>query len=404
MLTDIQLDKYSDVMLWALKTARKERFKKNDAVLIRFDPSAATMAEMIQGKVLDLGMNPVLRPGLTPGMERCFYERANQKQLVFVSPGEKELFENIHGSIFLHAPDSLTHLRGVDSKKIGKALVAKKFLRDILDEREDSGKFAWTLCTLPTEELSKQAGLTLRRYTNQIIKACYLDEIDPVLAWRRVYKDALAIKKWLNSMDVMYLRIQSENMDLKITPGKKRKWVGLSGHNIPSFEIFLSPDWRGTEGSYYADQPSFRSGNHVKGVRLTFRKGVVSQIQAEQGKAFLAEQVSMDGGASRVGEFSLTDRRFSRINHFMANTLYDENFGGPHGNCHLALGSSYTDTYAGDPSELSKQMKARLGFNESALHWDLVNTEKKKVTARLVSGSDLVIYENGLFNLSLIRP
>ena len=87
----------------------------------------------------------------------------------------------------------------------------------------------------------------------------------------------------------------------------------------------------------------------------------------------------------------------------MANTLYDENFGGPHGNCHLALGSSYTDTYAGDPSELSKQMKARLGFNESALHWDLVNTEKKKVTARLGSGSDLVIYENGLFNLSLIR-
>ena len=141
----------------------------------------------------------------------------------------------------------------------------------------------------------------------------------------------------------------------------------------------------------------------MKGVRLTFRKGVVSRIEAEQGKVFLAEQVSMDGGASRVGEFSLTDRRFSRINHFMANTLYDENFGGPHGNCHLALGSSYTDTYAGDPSELSKQMKARLGFNESALHWDLVNTEKKKVTARLGSGSDLVIYENGLFNLSLIR-
>jgi aminopeptidase len=105
----------------------------------------------------------------------------------------------------------------------------------------------------------------------------------------------------------------------------------------------------------------------------------------------------MDPGAKRVGEFSLTDRRFSNIDKFMANTLYDENYGGRYGNCHLALGASYSNTYAGDPSRLTKERKKKLGFNDSALHWDLVNTEQKRVTAHLRSAEKVVIYENGMF-------
>jgi len=105
----------------------------------------------------------------------------------------------------------------------------------------------------------------------------------------------------------------------------------------------------------------------------------------------------MDRGASQIGEFSLTDRRFSKIDRFMADTLFDENFGGRHGNCHIALGSSYADAFAGDPATLTKSAKASLGFNDSALHWDLVNTEKKRVTAALRGGGKTVIYENGMF-------
>ena len=82
---------------------------------------------------------------------------------------------------------------------------------------------------------------------------------------------------------------------------------------------------------------------------------------------------------------------------FMANTLYDENFGGPYGNCHIALGASYSNTYTGDSRKLNPDRKRKLGFNESALHWDLVNTEKKRVTAHLKSGEARVIYENGRF-------
>jgi aminopeptidase len=59
-------------------------------------------------------------------------------------------------------------------------------------------------------------------------------------------------------MKVNRYHIESKTIDLRITPGEQRRWIGISGHNIPSFELFLSPDCRGTEGIYFANQPSFR--------------------------------------------------------------------------------------------------------------------------------------------------
>jgi len=397
MLTKRQLERYADVLIWGLKMARAEKYKKNDIVAIRFDLPAVRLAEILQAKLIESGINPVLRMVSTPQMELNFFNKANNNQLVFQAPGEKEFYNNLNGSIFLHSPESITHLSHVDPKRIGKTAVAIKPLRDILWKREEQGKLGWTLCLLPTPELAKHAGLNLEQYTSQIVRACYLNNKDPVREWKTIFNNAIAIKKWINSLGIKSLHIESENIDLKISQGDKRKWIGISGHNIPSFEIFMSPDWRGTEGVYFADQPSFRSGNLVKGVRLVFKKGNAVKITAKKGQSFVKQQLAMDKGARRVGEFSLTDKRFSKINRFMASTLYDENYGGKDGNCHLAVGMSYSDTYDGVPASLTKSKKMKLGFNDSALHWDLVNTEKKVVSAHLASGKNIIIYEKGMF-------
>jgi len=345
-----------------------------------------------------MGINPVQRAMVTSDMEKNFFLLSNSKQLVFQPPGDETLYNNLNGNIFLHAPESITHLKNIDPKKIGRAAVAAKKLRDILTKREEQGAFGWTLCVFPTEELAKHADLSIKGYSDQIIKACFLNKKSPVSEWQQIYKTAMSMKKWLNSMKVKFYHIESENVDLKITPGEKRRWIGISGHNIPSFELFLSPDWRGTKGTYFANQPSYRSGNYVTGVRLEFNRGSAFKIEAQTGENFVRKQLSMDKGANKLGEFSLTDKRFSKINTFMANTLFDENYGGKQGNCHVALGSSYSDTYDGDPKKLTKDLKDRLGFNDSALHWDLVNTEKKRVTAHLQSGKKRTIYENGKFS------
>ena len=397
MLTEKQLNRYADVLLWGLQTARNRKAAKNDLVLVRFDLKAVRLAEILYAKLLNAGAHPLMRMNPTSSMEYDYYTLAKDKQLVFIPPGEEALLAGLNGSISIYAPESLTHLGKIDPKRISKAAVAKKKLRDLLDKREAEGEFSWTLCIFPTAELAKHARIAQKSYSAQVVRACFLNTTSPVAEWRRVYKEAQLIKQWLNRMPIADLKVESENVDLQVSLGNNRKWVGISGRNIPSFEIFVSPDWRGTRGTYYADQPSYRSGNYVKGVSLKFDNGRLAKIEAVKGENFVKQQLKLDEGAGRLGEFSLTDKRFSRINTFMANTLYDENYGGKYGNCHIALGSSYSNTYSGNPRNLTRQMKHKLGFNQSALHWDFINTEKKRVSALLKSGKKVTIYENGQF-------
>lgn len=397
MLSDKQWQRYADVMMWALGKARKKRFRKNDIVLLRFDWAARPLAELLHRRLLERGIHPVMRAMPTSTMEADYYRIANPRQLSFIPPGEEALFNRLNGSFFLYAPESITHLNRIDPKRIGRVAVARKPLRDLLDRRDEEGLFGWSLCMVPTPELARHAGMDLKTYAAQVIKACFLNRTQPLNHWQEIFRQAHTIKEWLNRLEVKTYHVASPSTDLHITPGAQRQWIGLSGHNIPSFELFTSPDWRGTRGIYHANQPSYRSGNYVADVTLEFQKGKVVAARAAKGQAFLRQQLAMDPGACRVGEFSLTDRRFSKIDRFMANTLYDENFGGRHGNCHIALGSSYSDTFQGAPADLTPEKKTALGFNTSALHWDLVNTEPKEVTAQLRGGRSVTVYANGQF-------
>jgi aminopeptidase len=208
-----------------------------------------------------------------------------------------------------------------------------------------------------------------------------------------------SIAKWLESLKIESLHLEGEHVDLRLSPGAKRRFVGVSGRNIPGFELYLAPDWRTVEGVYYADQPSIRWGRLVQGARLEFHGGVAVEAGAERGGTFLSGRLASDGGARRVGEFSLTDRRISRVERFMAHTLLDENLGGEHGNCHIALGGSSAASFAGPADELTQAREEELGFNASGLHWDLVNTEAKRVTATLTGRGRRAIYEDGQFLL-----
>src|SRR6201999_2892607 len=180
------------------------------------------------------------------------------------------------------------------------------------------------------------------------------DAEDPLAHWREVGERLDLTREQLNALEIERLHIEGEDVDLRVSVGEQRRWLGGRGHNIHSFEIFTSPDWRGTEGWIYCNQPLYRYGNLVKGVRLEFVDGRVVKASAEENEKVLTEMIATEG-ADRVGEFSLTDRRLSRITRFMAHTLYDENVGGRFGNTHIALGRSYQDAYHGDPSQGSHQ-------------------------------------------------
>ena len=374
MLTEKQLQKYADVLIWGLKKARKKKYKKGDIVVVQFDLGALRLAEILQVKLLQIGLNTLIKMSGTETMICDFYMNANNDQLVWNSPWSKKYAKNINGGIYLYAPEDLTYLKDVDSKKIAQSAISRKFIKDIFERRVQECEYGWTLCCLPTKALADGACMNLKDYTNQIVRACYLNTIDPVQEWENMYKSSQSIQKRLNHMLVKSYHIKSPSIDMVITIGDNRKWLGSNGCNIPSFEIFTSPDWRGTEGVYNADFPSYRNGNYVKGVKLVFEKGKVVKATAEKGEKFLKSQLETDNGAKGIGEFALTDKRFSKINAFMADILFDENYGGKYGSMHIALGDSYTDTYDGNLKTMTKAKKKKLGFNDSSIHWDLINT------------------------------
>ena len=73
----------------------------------------------------------------------------------------------------------------------------------------------------------------------------------------------------------------------RVAVGEQRRWLGGTGRNIPSFEIFTSPDWRGTEGTIAFTEPLHRYGGMIEGIRLRFERGRVVEATAtrERGAA-----------------------------------------------------------------------------------------------------------------------
>jgi aminopeptidase len=337
-------------------------------------------------------------------LARDFLESADEAQLGhFPAHYMRGLIDEMDHQVSILADADPHALDAVEPARIMRRGEAMRQLLDWRGEKENEGRFTWTLGLYGTAAMAAEANMSLQEYWEQIVHACYLDEEDPVARWREVGERLDDTRRLLNSLDIERVHVEGEDVDLWVSLGERRRWLGGRGRNIPSFEIFTSPDWRGTEGWIYCNQPLYRYGNLVKGIRLQFADGRVTEASAEQNERVLQEMIATPG-ADRIGEFSLTDRRNSRITRFMAHTLYDENVGGAHGNTHIAVGRSYQDAYDGDPADVSEDEWERLGFNQSSVHTDIVSTTDRRVTALLRDGSERVIYADGEFRLDGAAP
>jgi len=389
------LKKYSDVLIkFALNGGAG--IKRGDVVYLVTQKPGLPLAKVVYKTVLDLGGFPIVSI-IDDDFKLIQVKNGTNEQISFF-PAKyyRGLADTIDHWVRIVAEEDPMYLKTADPAKVLLSNRSGRKFRDWLDAKEDKGLFTWTLCLYATENMAREAGLTLREYWNQIAKACFLDEVNPVLKWRRVFREMQGVLDRLNALPIDRLHVTAKETDLWITLGEKRKWLGGSGRNIPSFEIFTSPDWRGTEGKIFFDLPLYRYGNVVKDIRLEFKKGRVVKASAGQNERMLKELIKQKN-ADKIGEFSLTDVRFSKITKFMAETLFDENFGGKYGNTHLAVGKSYHDTYAGDTSKMTEAQFAKLGYNHAAEHTDIIATSDRTVTAVLKDGSEMLIYRKGKF-------
>ncbi|VVB79890.1 Thermophilic metalloprotease (M29) [uncultured archaeon] len=392
------LDKYAEVLV-NFAVAGGKGIKKDEVILLEVPECAKPILIPLQKAVLKAGAHYITH-FLADKTARHFYELAEDHQLEFFPEKLiKGRVDQMDHSLHIIAEADKKELEGIDPKKIMRRSKAFRPYKDWREEKENKGKYSWVLSLYGTAEMAREAKMSEKKYWDQIIRACYLDEKDPIEKWKQTFKEIDRIKNKLDSLKIQKIHVKSENIDLEIGLGKNRKWLGCDGRNIPSFEVFISPDWRKTNGKISFDQPLYRYDNLISGISLEFKEGIITKFSAKEGENVLKEMIESDEGSNKIGEFSLTDSSFSKINKFMAETLFDENFGGKYGNMHIAVGSSFKDAYphAEEIPNIPKEKWDEMGFNESIVHSDLVNAEKKAVYAFLEDGKKVLIYKNGKF-------
>jgi aminopeptidase len=400
-LDETLLKKYAQVMVhYALNNGNG--IQKGDTVFLVGQECTKDLFMAIAKEIYAAGGN--LISGYQPNnlrdnsLARFLLQQGSDEQVsFFAKPYWQGIVEATDHILFIVSEPDVHYLEDIPSARISMMNSARAPYMKMREQKEQAGKLSWSLCLYGTQSMADEAGLSLDEYWEQIIDACYLREEDPVGRWKKVQQEIEEIKHKLDALEIASVHVKGDDVDLVVKIGEHRKWLSGGGKNIPSFEIFTSPDWRGTNGSIRFNQPLYYSGKRITGVSLTFNNGVVTASSASENEDALKEMIAQEN-ADKVGEFSLTDRRHSKITRFMATTLYDENMGGAFGNTHIALGNAYKDTFSGDMSKVTDEEWQQMGYNSCPkVHTDIISTSDRTVTATLRDGSERLIYRGGEF-------
>ena len=204
-----------------------------------------------------------------------------------------------------------------------------------------------------------------------------LDESDPAEAWRRRVRQLEQRAAALTELRFDAIRFRGAGTDLTVGLLSDSIWQGgtdrtASGqeyvHNLPTEEVFTTPDRRRTEGMVRATRPLALRGTIVRGLELRFVAGRAVEVRAENGLGAVQAQLASDEGASYLGEVALVDgtSRVGSSGLVFLHSLLDEN-----ATCHLAYGFGWVDAVEG-AEELDRKERLAHGVNDSSVHEDFM--------------------------------
>lgn len=283
-------------------------------------------------------------------VEEALFREGTDAQLEFTAPDQAWHLEHGDVWIVIDAPANTRRLSTIDPERMSRRLKSRTKLQTTYLERSAAGDFRWLICGCATEASAQDAGMSLRQFERLLDRAAFLDQDDPVRAWKDFGEELERVGSFLEG--VRELRIVGEDTDLRlVTEG--RTWIRSKGlRNFPDGEVFTGPVETSVEGTIRFTFPAMMRGRQAEGVRLRFEGGEVVEATADRGEDFLREMIGMDDGARRVGEFAFGLN--PAISEYTGNLLLDEKIGGT---VHMALGRSVPGTG---------------GENGSGLHWDIV--------------------------------
>jgi aminopeptidase len=291
-------------------------------------------------------------------------------------------------------PDLLADLPG---ERVGRARMlelAEENNRQVNEQLNN-----WTVIGVPNAGWARQMfGEPDVERLWQLVEFCVrLDEDDPVAAWQ-AHVDRIGRRaQLLDDMKLDAVRFRGPGTDLTVGLLPESRWQGVESltadgipyvANMPTEEVFTTPDARRTEGHVRATRPLALYGRIVRGLQVRFENGRIVDVRSDEGSDVIEGQLATDERAAYLGEVALVDgtSRIGRTNETFFETLYDEN-----ATCHVAYGSAYTEAVEGAPGD---------GVNDSTVHTDfMVGGPEIDVDAVLRDGTVVPLLRDDVWQL-----
>jgi aminopeptidase len=326
---------------------------------------------------------------------------AAEDTLDFVPPWMRErlyyLSDEHAARISLSGPHAPRALEGLDPARAG---------RDLLPYLPETGEVvnrmttSWNIVPVPTPlwaelvypELEREDAY--ERLWADVAHICRLDADDPTEAWMQRSAELKANAQRLTDRHFDALRLHGDGTDLTIGLFPSAHWAAgdletVDGRrhspNIPTEEVFGTPDPERVDGYVSATMPLELSGSIIDGIRIEFEGGRAVKIDAASGAEALRAVAARDEGASRLGEIALVDGegRIGPLERVFYDTLIDENAAS-----HIALGGAYEHP-VDDPAE-------RQRVNKSKVHVDfMIGSPELDVDGITASGEHVPVLRAG---------
>jgi aminopeptidase len=276
-------------------------------------------------------------------------------------------------------------LADLDGERVGRA-VPQEIVQIRMQQMSDN-TVNWCGVGAPSEGWARQVfgEPDLERLWEKVAFCMRLDEPDPPAAWREHLARLAERTAHLNELQADALRYRGPGTDLTVGLLPDARWMSGSSDtsagityvaNMPTEEVFTSPDARRTEGTIRSTLPLPLSGQIVRGLELTFEGGRAVRVEAETGADLVRSHFATIEDADRLGEVALVTResRVGQTGTLFYDPLYDEN-----ATCHVAYGAGFPFLVDGEPPE---------GLNLANMHIDfMVGGPDLEVDAVLADGT-----------------
>jgi aminopeptidase len=237
----------------------------------------------------------------------------------------------------------------------------------------------------------------LEKLWEQVVHVCRLDEDDPEGAWRQRSDALKGVAERLTARSFDAIHLEGPDTDLTIGLLPTSRWIGGGEEtvdgiphmaNLPTEEVFTTPDPQRVDGIVRASKPLYSQGRIIEGLTVRFEGGRAVQIDADSGADTLRAMTAHDEGGTLLGELALVDRegRIGPLETVFYDTLLDENAAS-----HLALGGAY-ESGAGEED--------RERVNRSSIHLDfMVGSAEVDVTGVTRDGERVPVLRDSAWQL-----